>query len=71
MEDETRIGEFLVRACPEPLADGMGWSERFFIDDHRGGYVDEHSYTGPGTHRTRTAAVQACFSLAQQEILRL
>ena len=71
MDDETWIERRLVRACPEELADGMGWSERFFIEESRGSYTDEHSYTGPGTHPTRASAVQACFSLARQEVARL
>jgi len=68
MGDVTWIGKYCVRACPEELADGVGWSEHYFIEEHQGGHIDEYIYTGRGTHATRDAAVQACFKLAAVEI---
>jgi hypothetical protein len=53
---------------PGKLADGLGWSERFFIDEIHSGHVDEHSYIGRGLHSTKGAAITACFALARQQL---
>ena len=68
MGDAIWIGRYCIRACPEELADGLGWSEHYFIEEHQEGHIDEYIYTGRGTHATRDAAVQAFLKLAAVEI---